>query len=113
MPGAPHAGIGGAHPHRGTAVANFGIGGHPHWCTEDRFRDSTMDESTGKVALVTGSSRGIGRSIALELADAGYDLMLTARDAATLQSVADEIRALGRKAAIHAADLTASAAPAA
>jgi len=67
---------------------------------------------TGKVALVTGASRGIGRSIALELAAAGCEVMLTARDAATLNAVAGEIRALGRKAAIYTADLTAVEEPA-
>jgi 3-oxoacyl-[acyl-carrier protein] reductase len=67
---------------------------------------------TDKVALVTGSSRGIGRSIALELAAAGCNVMLTARDAKTLKSVADEIRALGRNAAIYAGDLTAPQEPA-
>ncbi len=71
-----------------------------------------MNALTDKVALVTGSSRGIGRSIALELAGAGCDVMLTARDAKTLDSVAAEIRALGRKAAVYAADLTLEAEPA-
>ncbi len=66
----------------------------------------------GKVALITGSSRGIGRGIALELASAGCDVMLTGRDAKALESVAAEVRALGRKAAVHAADLTAGAEPA-
>jgi 3-oxoacyl-[acyl-carrier protein] reductase len=64
-----------------------------------------------KVALITGSSRGIGRGIALELAAAGCDVMLTGRDSAALQSVADAIRPLGRKSAIHAADLTVEGEP--
>lgn len=72
-----------------------------------------MDDLIGKVALITGASRGIGRGIALELASAGCDVMLTARDAKALQRVAAEVRALGRKAAVHVADLTTSTEPAA
>ncbi len=71
-----------------------------------------MPELDGKVALITGASRGIGRAIALELASAGADVMLTARDRAALEGVAAEVSALGRKAAIHAADLSAGAEPA-
>jgi 3-oxoacyl-[acyl-carrier protein] reductase len=62
----------------------------------------------GKVALVTGASRGIGRAIALELAAGGCDLMLTARSRDALQAVAVEARGLGRRAEIHAADLAAA-----
>jgi 3-oxoacyl-[acyl-carrier protein] reductase len=72
-----------------------------------------VGELAGKVALITGSSRGIGRGIALELAAAGCDVMLTGRDSAALQSVGEEIHALGRKSAIHTADLTAEGEPAA
>jgi 3-oxoacyl-[acyl-carrier protein] reductase len=70
------------------------------------------EELRGKVALVTGSSQGIGRGIALELARAGCDIVLTGRGEGKLKAVAAEIEALGRKAAIHVADLTIDAEPA-
>jgi 3-oxoacyl-[acyl-carrier protein] reductase len=71
-----------------------------------------VTELSDKVALITGASRGIGRGIALALASAGCDIMLTARNGTALEGVAEEIRALGRQAAIHAADLTAGTEPA-
>jgi 3-oxoacyl-[acyl-carrier protein] reductase len=61
----------------------------------------------GKVALVTGSSRGIGRGTALALAAEGCDVMLTGRDTKALEEVAAKIRSLGRRAAIAVLDLRA------
>ena len=52
----------------------------------------------GKVALITGASRGIGRSAALAFAEAGADVALTSRKQEDLDKVAEEVRALGRKA---------------
>ncbi|MFQ4144732.1 SDR family NAD(P)-dependent oxidoreductase [Chlorogloeopsis sp. ULAP02] len=61
----------------------------------------------GKVALVTGASRGIGRAIALELAQQGIKrLILVARDRHKLAEVAKEIEAMGVEATIMAVDLT-------
>jgi NAD(P)-dependent dehydrogenase (short-subunit alcohol dehydrogenase family) len=52
----------------------------------------------GQVALVTGAARGLGRAIALALADAGADVALGLRDVAAGGDVAGEIRAMGRRA---------------
>jgi 3-oxoacyl-[acyl-carrier protein] reductase len=70
-------------------------------------------ELSGKVALVTGSSRGIGRGIALTLAGEGCDVMLTGRDEAALRAVAAEIGKRRRRAEYTVGDLREEAAAAA
>ena len=66
----------------------------------DRFR---LD---GKVALVSGASRGIGRAIALALAEAGADVALASRSTEELQTAAAAIRSLGRRALVLPTDVT-------
>ena len=51
----------------------------------------------GKRAFITGGGRGIGRAIALKFADAGADVVVAARTRAEIDSVAEEIRAKGRR----------------
>ena len=66
----------------------------------DRFR---LD---GQVAVVTGGSRGIGAACALGLAEAGADLVISARQADSLAEVAARIGSLGRRVEVVAADLS-------
>jgi len=49
----------------------------------------------GKVALITGGSRGIGRATALGFAEAGADVVVASRKLPDLENVAEEIRKLG------------------
>jgi len=60
--------------------------------------NQTLFDLTGKVALVTGTSRGLGQYLGRALARAGADLVITSRDPATLQSFQSEIEALGQRA---------------
>ena len=52
---------------------------------------------SGRVAIVTGTSRGLGQYMARALAKAGAELVLTSRDSSRLASFESEIRSLGRR----------------
>jgi 7-alpha-hydroxysteroid dehydrogenase len=67
---------------------------------QDRFR---LDD---KVAVVTGAGRGIGAASALALAEAGADVVLSARTVDQLEAVAKQVEAVGRRALVVPADLS-------
>jgi NAD(P)-dependent dehydrogenase (short-subunit alcohol dehydrogenase family) len=67
---------------------------------------TSLFDLTGKVAVVTGGSRGLGREMALAFADHGADVVIARRKLEGCQAVADEVRSRGRRAlavAYHAA----------
>jgi len=66
---------------------------------------------TGKTAIVTGASRGIGKAIALRLAAEGAQVVLCARDKNLLEQAVKEIQSAGGRAADFAADLRQTDAP--
>jgi NAD(P)-dependent dehydrogenase (short-subunit alcohol dehydrogenase family) len=59
----------------------------------------------GKIAFVSGASKGIGVAIAEAYAEAGADLVLTARDVDGLKDIADSCKALGAKVSTHRAEM--------
>ncbi len=64
----------------------------------------------GKVAVVTGAGKGIGKATALALAEAGADVVLAARTGSLLEEAAEEVRSKGRKALPIPTDVTEKAA---
>ena len=62
----------------------------------------------GRLALVTGASRGIGRAVALRFAEEGADLILVGRTQGALEEVDDAVRRLGRQASLVPVNLTAA-----
>src|SRR5690242_8953459 len=69
-------------------------------------KSSAGPDLSGKLALITGSSRGLGRAMALSLSAAGASIALVARNAEKLRSVQNEIEDGGGKAAFFLADVT-------
>jgi len=65
-----------------------------------------MNATSGKVALVTGASHGIGRAVALKLLSHGYRVVLAARNEAALDALADAAQKRGEDALAVAADIT-------
>ena len=61
---------------------------------------------TGRVAIVTGASRGLGRSMAIALADAGAIVALASRNASALAAVRDDITSRGGQALAVGLDVT-------
>jgi NAD(P)-dependent dehydrogenase (short-subunit alcohol dehydrogenase family) len=61
------------------------------------MHDTTYDASAGRVALVTGASRGLGRTLARFLAAHGHDLVMDARGEPDLAATAEELRELGAR----------------
>ena len=66
---------------------------------------SALFDLSGKKALVTGASKGIGYTIAIELAKQGVDLIVTSRDRADLNAVLQAVQNAGRTAHALSADL--------
>lgn len=71
------------------------------------MKDMTMFDLSGKKALVTGGSIGIGRGFALALAQAGADVAIVARNEVAGNSVVDEIKAMGRDSLFVKCDVAA------
>ncbi len=76
-------------------------GGRHNHLGEREMASNHIDMS-GKVVLITGGSRGLGRAMALGFAEAGADLIVTSRKIESCQATAGEIEALGRQAMAHA-----------
>ena len=67
---------------------------------------SKLFDLSGKVAVITGGSGGIGSTLAIGLAEHGADVVVTSRTLDKLEPVAEKVRALGRKSLAISSDVT-------
>ncbi|CAN5197569.1 glucose 1-dehydrogenase [soil metagenome] len=67
---------------------------------------NNLFDLTGKVALVTGAGRGLGKAIAIGLAEHGADILAVSRSISEVDAVAAKVRAMGRKAKSLAVDIS-------
>jgi NAD(P)-dependent dehydrogenase (short-subunit alcohol dehydrogenase family) len=67
---------------------------------------SPLFDLTGRIALVSGAASGMGRAMAIALAEAGADVMLVGRTVAKVENTASEIEKLGRRAVVAACDVS-------
>jgi NAD(P)-dependent dehydrogenase (short-subunit alcohol dehydrogenase family) len=74
--------------------------------TNAKETPSNPNELSGKVALITGASRGLGKAMALALSEAGATLALVARHSEPLEAVKQEIEAAGGRARTFVADVS-------
>lgn len=72
----------------------------------DKIADEQTDQRHAKVAVITGASSGVGLAAALQFAEAGYDMMLAARQQQELQKVAKQCEERGARALTIATDVT-------
>ena len=70
------------------------------------LRGTQLFDLTGRVAIMTGAGRGLGRTMALALAAAGADIALASRTTPELESLVEEVEALGRRAIAVPTDIT-------
>ena len=96
---------------RGEEVHPVDSGSETPGCTTIRMEEMAMTvlESfslTGRTALVTGATRGLGRAFARGLAEAGADVVIHGRDADAAEEVRSEIASLGRVAHVVLGELT-------
>lgn len=71
-----------------------------------QYTDADMNSLEGRVALITGASRGLGKAIALELAQAGATLALIGRDDEKLTKTAEKAAGVGTEAHVFVTDVT-------
>jgi short chain dehydrogenase len=88
------------------SIDRVGRGGRKFWFSETKLM-AILDrfKLTGKRLFITGGSRGLGREMALAIADAGADVILVGRDPSSLETTAGDIRALGGHSWTIAADV--------